>query len=119
MHWSIVRAGYVVGFLVGTTTHAIDLLVGGYSWAPPPLAVFFAALVVLDPLTAVLVALGHRHGVTLAFAVIVLDLVANWYVNWPRLPGALLHPTWLLLNVFSLFVLVTWLPLRRHIAGTR
>ena len=92
--WSIVRAVYVVGFLVGTTTHAIDLLAGGYSTMPLPLAVFFTALVVIDPLTAVLVAL-----------------------NWPRLPAALLHPTWLLLNLFSLFVLATWLPLRRKTAA--
>ncbi|MEV6603816.1 hypothetical protein [Kutzneria sp. NPDC051319] len=114
MPWWIVRAGYVVGFLIGTTTHAIDLLAGGYSGVPVPLAVFFTALVVIDPLTAVLVALGHRHGVTLAFAVIVPDLLANWYLNWPGLPGALLHPTWLVLNLFSLFVLVTWWPLRRR-----
>ena len=116
MPWWIVRAVYVVGFLVGTTTHAIDLLAGGYAGAPVPLAVFFTALVVIDPLTAVLVALDQRHGVTLAFAVIVLDLLANWYLNWPRLPAALLHPTWLLLNLFSLFVLITWWPLRRRLS---
>ncbi len=116
MPWLIVRLVYVAGFLVGTATHAIDLLAGGYSWAPLPLAVFFTALVILDPLTAVLVALGRASGVTLAFAVIALDLAANWYVNWPRLPGALVQPTWLLLNLFSLFVLVTWLPLRTFLS---
>ena len=116
MLWSVVRVGYVAGFLVGTATHTIDLLAGGYSWAPTPLAVFFTALVVIDPVTAVLVALGRPYGVTLAFAVIVLDLIANWYVTWPQLPAALLSPKWLLLNLFSLFVLVTWLPLRRRLA---
>jgi hypothetical protein len=114
--WLIVRLVYVAGFLVGTATHAIDLLAGGYSWAPAPLAVFFTALVVVDPLTALLVALGRAGGVMLAFAVIVLDLVANWYLNWPRLPGALVQPMWLLLNLFSLFVLVTWLPLRSFLS---
>ncbi|MFI9388275.1 hypothetical protein [Kutzneria sp. NPDC052558] len=117
MGWSIARVVYVVGFLVGTATHTVDLLAGGYSWAPMPLAVFFTALVVIDPLTAVLVALGKSWGVTVAFAAIALDLLANWYVNWPRLPAALLHPTWLLLNLFSLFVLATWWPLRRRLSG--
>lgn len=52
----------------------------------------FTALVVLDPLVAVLVARARPAGVTLAAAVMAADATANWIADWPLLRA---DPTWL------------------------
>ncbi|MFJ9416775.1 hypothetical protein ACIRPT_21640 [Streptomyces sp. NPDC101227] len=107
-----VGAGYVLGFLEGTGAHLLDLVRGGLhayaSFGPVPLQAFFVALVLLDPLVAVLVALARPLGVRLAVGVMTLDVLANWTVNWPELqqhPGMLLRPVGLLpITLFGLFV---------------
>ena len=74
---------WIAGFLVGTTTHIIDLVSGGmntYGEFPVPLRVFWISLTVLDPLTAMLVLLRKRAGVVLALAVILVDIAVNWTV---------------------------------------
>ncbi|GAA2332708.1 hypothetical protein [Streptomyces cuspidosporus] len=112
---------YLMGFLVGFGSHAADLARGGihaYAGFPQvPFQVFFVGLVVLDPLVAVMVALMRREGVWLAVAVMVVDVCANWWGNrhWLRDdPGQLagLLP----LTLFGVFVIASWLPLRRAIA---
>ncbi|MFF3071203.1 hypothetical protein ACFVSN_01545 [Kitasatospora sp. NPDC057904] len=116
-----VLAAHLTGFLEGTAAHALDLVNGGIhvyaSFAPLPLQVYFVALVVLDPLVAALVALVHPAGVRLGRAVMALDVVANWIVNWPQLredPAWLLRPVGLLpITLFGAFVLATSVPLLR------
>ncbi|MFJ6216834.1 hypothetical protein ACIQGZ_26420 [Streptomyces sp. NPDC092296] len=116
-----VLAGYAVGFTEGTCAHLLDLLRGGVrvyaSYAPLPAQVFFVGLVVLDPLVVALVLLGRPAAARLACGVMVLDGIANWYVDWPLLrenPAWLLRPVGLLpITLFALFVVVTAAPVRR------
>lgn len=115
----VAGAVYVIGFLEGTGAHLRDLVQGGIHvyapLGPPPLQMFFVALVVLDPLTAVLVAGARPLGVRLAVGVMTLDVLTNWAVNWPwvqRDPGILLRPVGLLpITLFGLFVVVCARPL--------
>lgn len=75
----------VVILIYGTTVHAAQLLISGfdpYPGLPGGLRVYFTALLVLDPLAAVLLARRHRSGVLLAVAVLVSDAVANGVANY-------------------------------------
>ena len=74
---------WVIGFLIGTTTHTADLIVGGldvYGGFPPGVRLFWVTLTVLDPITAVLIILRRRSGIVLGIAVIVADIAVNWTV---------------------------------------
>ena len=78
-----VLIAWVAGFLVGTTTHTLDLVLGGldaYAGFPPALRIFWVALTLLDPLTALLLGLRRRAGVVLGLAVILADIAVNWSV---------------------------------------
>ncbi|MFJ9674857.1 hypothetical protein ACIRP5_29165 [Streptomyces sp. NPDC101221] len=115
---------YVVGFLVGTRAHVLDLARDGVHayavFSQVPLQVFFVGLVVLDPLVVVLVAFVRREGVRLAGVVMVLDVCANAWGNrhWLRDdPAQLLRLTPLVL--FGLFVVASALPVSRAIARVR
>lgn len=115
----VALAVYVIGFVEGAGAHFLDLAGGGIhfyaSFAPVPLQVFFVSLAVLDPLVVVLVTLVRPAGIRLACGVMVLDVAANWIVNWPWLqedPGWLLRPVGLLpITLFGLFVAVSSVPL--------
>ena len=74
---------WIAGFLIGTTTHILDLVAGGfgtYAGFPSALRLFWVSLTVLDPLTAALLILRHRAGIVLALTVIVTDIAVNWTV---------------------------------------
>jgi hypothetical protein len=74
---------WVIGFLIGTTTHTADLILGGldvYGGFPPGVRLFWVTLTVLDPITAVLIILRRRAGIVLGIAVIVADIAVNWTV---------------------------------------
>ncbi|MEK0098731.1 hypothetical protein WDA79_09515 [Streptomyces sp. A475] len=122
MRWTL--AVYLIGFLVGTRTHVLDVARDGihaYAMFPQvPLQVFFVSLVVLDPLVIVLVALVRREGIWLAGAVMVLDVCGNGWGNRHWLhddPPQLLRL--LPLTLFGVFVVASVLPLQRaaHIGG--
>ncbi|MFI6859609.1 hypothetical protein ACIBKZ_06825 [Streptomyces sp. NPDC050421] len=112
---------YLIGFLEGAGAHCLDLIRGGIhvyaSFASLPLQVFFISLVVLDPLVVVLVGLVRPEGIRLASGVMVVDVIANWIVNWPQLqedPAWLLRPVGLLpITLFGLFVVASSVPLAR------
>ncbi|GCD35489.1 hypothetical protein OEIGOIKO_03232 [Streptomyces chrestomyceticus JCM 4735] len=116
-----VAATYAFAFTQGTCAHLIDLARGGihaYAAFPQvPLQVFFISLVVLDPLTVLLVIRLHRAGPWVACGVMLADATANWIGNWQRAtadPASLLRPVGLLpITLFTLYVLVTCLPLYR------
>ncbi|MGD3106521.1 hypothetical protein [Streptomyces sp. YGL11-2] len=116
---------YGIGFFQGACWHIVDLARGGIHgyapFAPLPLRVFFACLLVLDPLLVVLVGRVRPAGVPLAGGVMVLDTAANWIVNWPQVhrdPALLLRPVGLLpITLFCVFVLATQVPLLRAIGG--
>jgi hypothetical protein len=79
----VVVGVWIVGFLVGTTTHILDLIVGGvaaYAGFPIGVRVFWIALTVLDPLTILLLLTRRRAAVVSGLAVIVADVAVNWTV---------------------------------------
>ncbi|MEU6508239.1 hypothetical protein [Streptomyces sp. NPDC046942] len=116
---------YAAGFLEGTGDHALYLARGGLhayaGFGPPPLQVFFVALVVLDPLAAVLTLWLRPWGFRLAAAVMTLDVLGNWYVNWRWVtahPEELLRPVGLLpITLFGLFVVATAPVMTRVVRG--
>ncbi|MBF4569087.1 hypothetical protein ITJ57_09955 [Plantibacter sp. VKM Ac-2880] len=74
---------WVIGFLIGTTTHTADLIFGGldvYGGFPPGVRLFWVSLTILDPATAVLIILRRRSGIVLGSAVIIADIAVNWTV---------------------------------------
>ena len=78
-----ILAVWVVGFLIGTASHIIDLVAGGtetYAAFHVGLRVFWISLTVLDPLTAALLIMRRRVGIVLALAVILADIAVNWTV---------------------------------------
>jgi len=96
--------------------------IDAYSSVPQVwIQVFFISLVVVDPLVVVLAAFVRREGIWLAAGVMVLDVAANWIVNWPALqedPARLLRPVGVLpITLFGVFVLATALPLLRVMRG--
>ncbi|GAA0993248.1 hypothetical protein GCM10009563_08870 [Subtercola frigoramans] len=74
---------WIVGYLIGTTTHLADLVAGGtqtYSGFATGLRVLWISLTVLDPLIVVLLLLRRRAGIVLGVAVILIDIAVNWTV---------------------------------------
>ncbi|MET9172324.1 hypothetical protein ACSP97_03880 [Streptomyces sp. SCPE 10] len=115
---------HAAGFLEGTGWHAADLARRGphaYSSFPPAIQVFFLALVVLDPLVAVLALGARRVAAPSAGAVAAADAFANWFGNWPWISAdwtRLLRPVGLLpITLFALFVLASSRPLWRALSA--
>ncbi|MFY9888755.1 MAG: hypothetical protein WAK71_10640 [Streptosporangiaceae bacterium] len=106
---------YMIGFADGTGDHVRWMLHGGihaYAAAYPAVViqVLFVGLVVADPLTVVLAGLVRPAAVRLAAVIMMLDMLANWYGNWPRITGGrgrLLDTAPWLITAFGLFVLAT------------
>jgi hypothetical protein len=74
---------WAIGFVVGTTTHTADLIVGGlnaYSAFPLGVRLFWVTLTILDPATAALIIFRRRCGIVLGSAVIIADIAVNWTV---------------------------------------
>lgn len=79
----MIQAVWIIGFLIGTTSHVVDLAAGGletYAEFPTVLRVFWVSLTILDPITVILLALRRRAGIVLALAVILSDIAVNWTV---------------------------------------
>ncbi|MFI5428440.1 hypothetical protein [Aeromicrobium sp. UC242_57] len=75
------QAMWVVGFLVGTTTHTADLVVSGldvYGAYPLGVRLFWVTLTILDPAIAALIIFRRRSGIVLGSAVIIADIAVNW-----------------------------------------
>ncbi|KUN83148.1 hypothetical protein AQJ66_19845 [Streptomyces bungoensis] len=111
---------YVVGFLEGTGAHGYFLVTGGlraYGYAPVLVQLLFHALLLLDPLVALLIIRARPGGPLLAAVVMLADVLGNWIVTWGAVttrPAAFLRPVGLLpITLFGVFVLLTALPLRR------
>jgi NhaP-type Na+/H+ and K+/H+ antiporter len=97
---------------------------GAYaSFGPVVLQVFFISLVILDPIVVVLVALARPSGVWLGLIVMAVDMPANVFVNWPMLRQdwwSLVRPAGMLpLTLFTVFVLVSAVPLSRRLSASR
>ncbi|MFB7896959.1 hypothetical protein ACWD33_27050 [Streptomyces xiamenensis] len=110
-----VLAVYIGVFVWGTLVHLVDLTGGGHSSyaldAPAAVRAFFVALVVLDPLVAVLLWRRRPAGVVAAGLVMGADLAANGWVLGPD-AAALWAP-----GLFCAFIAVTAVPLYQRLAG--
>lgn len=79
----VIQVIWVIGFLVGTTTHTVDLIIGGlntYSGFPLGVRLFWVTLTILDPVTAALIIFRRRSGIVLGIAVMIADIAVNWTV---------------------------------------
>ena len=104
----VIRALWIAGFGIGTTTHVLDIVIGGagvYAGFPLVLRAFWLSLTVLDPLVIALLARRRRTGVALGSAVIVADIAVNWTVL--ATVGGI--PVWGAVNqtLFAILVLAT------------
>jgi hypothetical protein len=110
---------WVIGFLVGTTTHTADLIIGGvdaYSGFPLGVRLFWVTLTILDPATAVLIICRRRSGVVLGSAVIIADIAVNWTVF--AVVGGLSYFGVISQSLFALLIVVTARPLWRWFGQT-
>jgi len=110
----VIQAVWVLGFLVGTTTHTADLITGGldaYGSFPLGVRLFWVSLTILDPATATLIIFRRRSGIVLGIAVIVADIAINWSVF--ALVGGLSLFGVISQSLFAALILVTARPLWR------
>lgn len=79
----VFRVLWIIGFLIGTSTHVADIVIGGintYAEFPVALRLFWLSLTVLDPLVVALLMMRRRSGVVLGLVVILTDISVNWSV---------------------------------------
>lgn len=111
---------WAAGFLVGATSHILDLAAGGvvtYAGFPPAPRAFWVSLTLVDPLAVVLVLLRRRAGVLLGLAIILSDITVNWTVYF-TVGG---NPLYGVVNqsVFAAILLATAVPLWRWMPSGR
>lgn len=74
---------WIIGFLIGTTSHITDLVRGGlgtYAQFPTGLRIYWGCLTLLDPLAIVLLVLRRRAAIVLSLVIILSDISVNWSV---------------------------------------
>ena len=79
----VVQVVWIAGFLIGTTTHVFDLIIGGadtYMAFPIGVRVFWMSLTLCDPLIVALLLFRRRAGVLIGLVVILADIAVNWTV---------------------------------------
>jgi hypothetical protein len=99
---------WTLGFLVGTTTHSLDLIYLGwlpYDFRPLPWNIYWTSLTFLDPLAAVLIWVRERWGIMLGVAIMISNIAVNGYTLAIGY-HAFLVP-WLLQSAFGAFVFFT------------
>jgi peptidoglycan/LPS O-acetylase OafA/YrhL len=70
----------VVGFVIGTSTHLLQLVNRGwvvFAAAPTWMNVYWTSLTFLDPLAAMLLLRARRAGLILAVAIMLSDVAVN------------------------------------------
>lgn len=77
-----VRLFYTLLFAYGTVIHVFQLATDAYADLPSALTWFFSALVLLDPLAAVLLWLRPTRGAIFGAVVLLTDAAANGYANF-------------------------------------
>jgi hypothetical protein len=89
----LIVAVLIIGFAIGTLTHARRLLTAGWvaiPTAPAWMNVYWTALTVLNPFAAVLLLRWRRAGLVLAIAIMLSDVAINTYaLHGLRLPSVL------------------------------
>lgn len=116
----VIQVIWILGFLIGTTTHVLDLVAGGldtYGDFPVPLRAYWISLTVLDPVTVLLVLRRRRAGVVLGLAVILSDIAVNWTV-FSTIGGLSLFGV-VNQTVFAIVLVATAVPLWRWMRPVR
>lgn len=78
----IAKAIWTLGFLIGTTTHTLDLINYGwlpYDFRPLPWNIYWTSLTFLDPLAAFLIWVRERLGIVLGVAIMASNVLVNGY----------------------------------------
>ena len=104
----IAKIIWTLGFLIGTTTHALDLIYLGwlpYDFRPLPWNIYWTSLTLLDPLAAVAIWVRERSGILLGTAIMASNIAVNGYTLAIGY-DAFLVP-WLLQSAFGGFVFFT------------
>ncbi len=73
---------WTIGFLIGTTTHSLDLINYGwlpYEFRPLPWNLYWTSLTFLDPLAAILIWFKPRPGIYLGVAIMCSNIGVNGY----------------------------------------
>ena len=76
------KAIWTIGFLIGTTTHSLDLLNNGwlpYEFRPLPWNIYWTSLTFLDPLAAALIWIRLRPAIVLGVAIMASNIAVNGY----------------------------------------
>ncbi len=76
------KAIWSIGFLIGTTTHALDIWHGGwlpYDFRPLPWNIYWTSLVFFDPLAALLIWVRERVAILLGCAIMASNVLVNGY----------------------------------------
>jgi len=104
----ISKVVWTIGFLIGTTTHSLDMIYHGwlpYDFRPLPWNIYWTSLTFLDPLAAVLIWVRERWGIVLGVAIMASNIAVNGYTFAIGYSGFLVP--WLLQCAFGLFVFFT------------
>ena len=121
MHFGrVVQVVWIAGFVIGTTTHVMDLASGGantYEPLPVAVRVFWISLTLFDPLAAMLLAFRRRAGIVLGLAVILVDIAVNWTV-FVAIDGLSLFAV-VCQTAFAIFLVATARVLWRWLARDR
>lgn len=82
----------VVGFVIGTTTHVLQLVNSGwlvFAAAPIWMIAYWTSLTLLDPLAAMLLLRARRAGLILATTIMLSDVAVNTHALYGlKLPFA-------------------------------
>lgn len=79
---AIAKIIWSVGFLIGTTTHSLDLFHGGwlpYDFMPMGFNIYWTSLTLFDPLAALLIWVRERWGIVLGMAIMASNVTVNGY----------------------------------------
>jgi len=110
----VIRFVWIAGFVVGTTTHVADLVLGGadvYAGYPAGARVFWVTLTLLDPIAVVCLLRRLRAGIVLGVLIMLADVTINLTVA--ATVGGFGVFGLVTQSVFCVFVLATAVPLWR------
>lgn len=78
----IPRIIWTAGFLIGTSTHTLDIWHNGwlpYEFRPLPWNIYWTSLVILDPLAALLIWLRENFALRLGVLIMTSNVLVNGY----------------------------------------
>ncbi|MDC7240192.1 MAG: hypothetical protein PQJ50_07525 [Spirochaetales bacterium] len=108
----IIYAIYILSFLIATSTHTRDLIVGGflpYTTKPLWANIYWTALTFADPITIIILLLDLKRGMKLYALIIVSDVIINLYFTITSSGLSGIFNLFMLSQIgFLIFLLITW-----------